>query len=168
MHHRSAMRAKVALLALAGVLFATGGAHADDYFGSDDGRVVYRLDKSRTKQQRLVIAGLAGGAVVFGGIGLLFHLDSRSASDRITEVGEHSGRTYTPEIDDQRSDALRSRNLAIAGYTIGGALVIASVVALLITEPGAELVTVGNEQQPSPVSIVPLPGGAVVGGTWSF
>jgi hypothetical protein len=162
------MRAKVLLLALAGVLAATGVARADDYFGGDDGRVVYRIDKDRSKNERLAIAGLAGGAVLFGGIGLLFHLDSRSASNEVSAVGSHTGRTYTPAVDDTRSGALQSRNLAIVGYSIGGALLVSSVVALLLTEPGAELVTVGTEPQPSPVSITPLPGGAAIGGTWSF
>lgn len=163
------MRAKVLLLALAGVLAAPGGARADDYFGGeDDGRVVYRIDKDRSKNERLVIAGLAGGAVLFGGIGLLFHLDSRSASNEVSAVGDHTGRAYTAELEDTRSDALRSRNLAIVSYSIGGALVVSSVVALLLTEPGAELVTVGTEAQPAPLSITPLPGGAAVGGTWSF
>lgn len=163
------MRAKLAFLALGAVFLATSGAHADDYFGGEEnGRVVYRIDGSRTKRQRVIIGALAGGAVAFGGIGLLFHLDSRSASNEVSAVGDHTGRTYTQALDDERSRAVRSRKLAIAGYAVGGALVIGTAIALVLTEPDAELIRVDDQPQPSPVSVAPLPGGAVVGGTWSF
>jgi hypothetical protein len=151
-------------------------ASAQDYFGDDapDDKIQFRTDIPRTTEQRIVIASLFGGAALFGGLGLLFHLDSRSKSDEVSAAGEHTGLIYDPSLEDTRKGALRSRTLAIVGYSLGGALVIAGAVALYLTEPGTRVVTVGEEKDepkpanPVPVSIVPIEGGAMVGGSWSF
>jgi hypothetical protein len=132
-----------------------------------DGDVQFQLERSRTKKQRVVILSLLGGAAVFGGVGLLFHLDSRSASDEVSAVGAHTGRVYDAALDDTRNRALRSRNLAIAGYAVGGAALVGALVAVIITEPGTEVFTVGTEAA-TPVSLAPRPGGFVVEKAWRF
>lgn len=163
---------------LVGITANAQPAHADsnDYFGQDapDEHVSFQVDKSRTKKQKIVIASLLGGTALFGGIGLLFHLDSRSASDEVGAVGTHTGLTYTPDLDDTRDRAYSSRTFAIVGYGIGGAFAIATVVALIMTQPGSERYTVGQEEEKkvppvvSRVTVAPTDGGAFVGGTWSF
>jgi hypothetical protein len=158
------------------VAFPSAHADSNDYFGKDapDEHISFQVDKSRTKKQKIVIASLAAGAVVFGGTGLLFHLDSRSAANEVGAVGLHTGMTYTPELDDTRSRAYSSRTFAIVGYSVGGAFVVATVVALIVTQPGSERYTVGSDEDESspPVvsglTVVPAVGGAYVGGTWSF
>jgi hypothetical protein len=164
------------LAALLAVAAPTAARAQTDYFGGDapPEDITFRTDKSRTTRQRILIAGLFGGAAVMGGVGLGFHLDSRSKSDQVSAVGDHTGRIYTPEVDDTRRAALRSRTLAIVGYGAGGALLVAGVIAYFVTEPGTRVVTVGKHKQdqppppPVPVSVAPLPGGAMAAAAWSF
>jgi hypothetical protein len=173
------MRAIALVLAPALTLCLQGAlsrpACADtDYFGEDAPTqdISFRTDIPRTRTQRIVIASLFGGAAVFGGLGLAFHLDSRSKSDEVSALGEHTGRIWDAAHEDTRASAETSRTLAIVGYSLGGALVIAGAVALYVTEPGTTIVTVGTERAAPaptvPVSLVPVRGGAVVGGAWSF
>jgi hypothetical protein len=167
-----------AAVLLLGLLGPPQLAHADsnDYFGQDapDEHVSFQVDKSRTKKQKIVIASLLAGTVVFGGVGLLFHLDSRSASNDVGAIGSHTGLTYTPELEDTRERALSSRTFAIVGYSLGGAFAIATVVTLIMTQPGSERYTVGRDEEDRvpPVegglTVAPTVGGAYVGGTWSF
>lgn len=121
-------------------------ARAEDYFGGDGPpAMTFRTQKARTRNQRLLLAGLFGGGVVAGGAGVLFHLDSRSKSDQISALPpDHTGRIYTDDVDDTRRGALRSRTLAAVGYGAGVAFLVAGVIAWSLTEPPTEVVTVGN------------------------
>lgn len=142
------MSGRILLVAAALVTAALPAtAQAEDYFGGDGPPpMTFRTEKSRTRNQRLLLAGLFGGAVVTGGAGVLFHLDSRSKSDQISALPpDHTGRIYTDEVDDTRRGALRSRTLAAVGYGAGAAFLIAGVVAWYLTEPGTEVVTVGRQ-----------------------
>ncbi len=153
---------------------SVGLAHADtDYFGDDAAskEVTFRVDRSRTTKQRLVIGALFGGAVLFGGAGVLFHLDSRNAADEVGAVGAHTGNVWSSSLEDTRRRGERSKFLAGAGYVLGGAFLVSSIVALIITEPGSDIVGVSSqpaEKRQIPVSLVPLPGGAMVGKAWLF
>ena len=182
MHHPGFMKLIVVLTSAAvlmlGVSVAAPSALADsnDYFGKDapDEHVSFHIEKSRTKKQKIRLAILGAGAVLFGGAGLLFHLDSRSASNEVGAVGTHTGRVYTSELDDTRDRAYSSRTFAIVGYSIGGAFAVATIVVAILTQPGTERYTVGQEEEgavppvTSGVSVSPTNGGAYVGGTWSF
>ncbi|HUH02468.1 MAG TPA: hypothetical protein VML75_10755 [Kofleriaceae bacterium] len=166
----------VPVVALACLATVPREACADtDYFGEDAPTqdISFRTDIPRTRNQRIVIASLFGGAALFGAVGVGFHLDSRSKSDAVSALGDHTRVTWDDSHESTRSSALRSRTLAIVGYSAGGVLLVAGTIALYLTEPGTNVVTVGDEAEtaPSPVvpvSLVPVRGGAVVGGTWSF
>lgn len=177
------MKRLVSAMVVAALLAPAASASAGDYFGQDapSHEISYRVDNPRTTRQRIVLGALFGGAALASGIGLAFHLDSRSKSNDVTETGELSGRTYDPAVDATRRGALRSRTRAIVAYGIGGALAAAGVVALILTDPGSHEVKVGKKKQESvppptvPVSLldvqpVLLRGGAGVQlrGTWSF
>jgi hypothetical protein len=171
------MPGRILLLAALAVAAAPSVAHAQDYFGGDapPEEITYRTDKPRTRNQRILLAGLFGGAALFGGAGLAFNLDSRSKSNQVSAVGDHTGRVYTDDVDDTRRGALRSRTLAIVGYSAGGACLIAGVIAFFVTEPSTEVVTVGKDKNKPPtptptvpMSVTPLPGGGMVGAAWSF
>jgi len=177
------MKQLVSAMVVAALLAPAASASAGDYFGKDapSDQITYRVDNPRTTRQRIVLGVLFGGAALAGGIGLAFHLDSRSKSDDVTETGELSGRTYDQAVDATRRGALRSRTRAIVAYGLGGALAAAGVVALVLTDPGSRQVKVGRKQQetvPSPIVPVSLldvqpvlvRGGAGVQlrGTWSF
>lgn len=151
-------------------------AHADgDYFNdaSEGKEITFQLDRPRTSGQRLLIGGLLAGAALSAGVGLYFHLDSRDKTGDVEAVDQHTGRIYTEEVAATRSGAFSSRRWAIAGYAVGGLFIAGTVVALAITDPGKERITVGKDgaEPPAPVmpvSILMVPGGALVGGAWSF
>lgn len=166
----------VPVVVLAGLATVPREACADtDYFGEDAPTqdITFRTDLPRTRNQRIVIASLFGGAALFGAVGLAFHLDSRSKSDEISALGDHTRVIWDDSHENTRTAARRSRTLAIAGYSAGGVLLVAGTIALYLTEPGTKVITVGEEAETAPapivpVSLVPVPGGAVVGRTWSF
>lgn len=167
----------IAFAVLCGLLALSAGpppARAQgDYFGKDapEEKVTFRKYKDRTPGQRLVIGSLFAGAALFSGIGVYFTLDSRSKANDVGAVGEHTGLIYTPEIDETREGALRSRKFAIVSYTIGGVFLAGAIAALYVTDPGSEVVSIGDEEPPKPpvpVSVTALPGGAMVEGTWRF
>lgn len=144
-----------------------------DYFGKRTvpQKVSFRQAKPRTRKQHILLASLFGGAVAFGGLGLYFHLDSRDASDEISLVGGEPSRTYDRSVDKTRDRALRSRVLAIVGYSVSGAFLVATIVAMAMTQPGEEIVTIDQEKAPKntvPVSVIPIRGGAMVGKAWRF
>src|SRR5688500_4877422 len=147
------MRAMVRSISALSLLLATlaGAAPARaqpaDYFQQGGtGDLTFTVDRERCTRQRVLIASLFGSSVLFGGVGVLFHIDSKNKSDEVsTDAGRHSGRIYTDELDDIRSAAIRSRNLAIASYAVGGGFLVGTLVAYLLTDPGQETVQVGTE-----------------------
>lgn len=162
--------AALALLFLA--LAWAGPARAQQqpgYFqqgGTDS--LVFKVDRERNTRQRVLIASLFGASILFGGVGVLFHIDSRNKSDEVsTDAGRHSGRIYTEELEDTRQAAIRSRNLTIASYSVGAGFLVGTFIAYLLTDPGQETVRVGTEAA-SRVMVAPTRGGALVGGAWSF
>lgn len=157
-------------LALTLALAGAGRAHAQqDYFqsGSSDA-FTFVVDRERTTEQRVLIASLFGGSVLFGAIGVVFHIDSKNKSDEVsTDSGRHSGRIYTEDLEDTRQAAVRSRNLTIASYALGGGFLVGTFIAYLLTDPGEETVHVGTEAA-ARLRVEPTDGGALVGGAWSF
>lgn len=148
-------------------------ANQPDYFGNKQvsQKVSFRQAKPRTHKQHMILAGLFGGALAFGGVGLYFHLDSRDATDKLQIATLEPTLTYDRTVDSTRDRAFRSRTVAIVGYSIAGAFLAATVVALAMTQPGDEIVTVDDAAEPKtvvPVSIAPTRGGAMVGKAWSF
>ncbi len=164
----------IAALSALLLLALAGRAHGQErYF--QEGRtdtISFNVDRKRNTQQRILIASLFGGTVVFGGVGLLFHIDSKNKADEVsTDSGRHTGRIYSEELDDTRSAAIRSRNFAIASYALGGGLLVGTFIAYLLTDPGQETIHVGTEPDHDPgarLMVAPIEGGALVGGGWRF
>ena len=162
-------------LALALAAAAPEPASAQEYFGAAAAPMTFEVDKPRTKEARILIASLFGGAVVFAGGGLLFHLHSRNQADEVsTRTDRHTGKVYTEELDATRRDAVRSGRFAVAGYAIGSGFLVASFVAYLVTDPGTETIRVGEPEQAPPPSapprvlVAPIEGGGLVGAAWTF
>lgn len=126
--------------------------------------IVITSPGERSTNNKLLLAGLAGAGVIAGGIGLYFHLDSRSASNDVN-ASLFTGEAWTAEDAALVEQADRSRSRAIVGYSIGGAFLIGAVVALIVTEPASETIVIQPKASPT---VTPTPGGAVVGGRWSF
>jgi hypothetical protein len=162
----------VALATLLAIASPAGAqALSSDYFNNQttDDDLSFRVDKPRTNTERIVIASLFGGALVFGGLGVAMHVRSSNKSDEVSSEGEHTGLVWTPERDSIREDAELARTLSIGAYSIGGGLVIAGLVTFILTDPGTEVVKIGEDTQPSAQTTFSIvPGGAVVGSEWSF
>jgi hypothetical protein len=128
--------------------------------------VKYRAERSR--QNITTVALLGGAGLLFGGVGLYFHFDSRSATDDV-KADSYSGRTWTPDREDTFDRAHRSAALAGVGYGIGGAFLIATAVMYMATEPPLEEIVIHSHTDQAPVTMVtPLPGGAFVSRGWEF
>lgn len=131
--------------------------------------IVIQTPGERTGRQIALAAGLAGGAALLGGIGLYFHLDSKSASDELS-ADRATNQAWSPALQDTYDRAHRSRVAAGVFYGVGGALVVASVVTLILTEPKTETTILHPRAAGgAPLPMVALgPDGAVLGGRWSF
>lgn len=127
--------------------------------------IVIETPGERTTNNKLVLGGIAGLGVVAGALGVYFHLDSRSASDAVS-ADALTGRAWTQEEVDLVDRASSSRTNAAVAYSLGGALLIGAVIALIVTEPPSET-TVIRPHTGTP-TVMPTSGGAMVGGVWSF
>jgi hypothetical protein len=137
---------------------ADGGA---GYFAAPRGKdIVVKMHPDRSRQNVAGIAITAGAGLLFGGLGLYFHLESKSATE---EVGakKFTGVAWSDELQDTYDHANNSAVAAGVLYGLGGAALVGAAIAYMITEPEVEThvihphVAVGK-------------GGAVIGGAWSF
>lgn len=143
-----------------------GGA---DYFPAPTGKdIVLEIPGERSNRDIALCAGLAGGGVVLAGLGVYFNLDSRSAADAVT-AHQNSGRVWTPAYAADVTQAHDSAIRAGIGYGVGGALLLASAVMWVITEPKTErrIIHPHGTGKSAPI-LAPTPGGALLGGQWSF
>jgi len=145
---------------------ADGGG---SYFASPKGHdYTIRTYPDRTKNNILALSIMGGTSVVLGGIGLYFHLDSR---DKSSELSAHrlTGIAWTPDLQSKYDEAHRSATMAGVFYGIGGALLLGTAIAYIVTEPKQQEIVVHPHIDSKPTALVaPLRGGALVGGTWSF
>jgi hypothetical protein len=126
--------------------------------------IVITVDRDRDAKNIAILAALAGGGAVLGAFGVYFNLDSRDAAKAISP----SSPTGVPWLAPQQADYDRAHSSAVkAGifYGVGGAAVIGSIVYLIITAPGSETTVIHPHYAPT---VAPTPGGAVLGGAWSF
>jgi hypothetical protein len=147
----------------------TPGAMVDDSYGPRAGRDIYIKsypDRSRNNVLGLSIAGGAG--VLLGAVGLYFHLDSRDLSSQVN-AQKFTGEAWTPEHQAAYDSANRSAVVAGVFYGIGGAVLLGTAIAYMVTEPKMETMVIRPHTSPKPTALVaPTRGGALIGGTWSF
>lgn len=150
-----------------------GGAPCADggprYFAAPKGKdIVIRSYPDRSSTSIYAMSIAAGIGVVLGGVGVYYHLDSR---DQANKINAHSftGQTWTPDraviYDEAHSSAVK----AGVFYGIGGAFLLGTAIAYIVTEPKMETTVIHPHTDPKPTALIaPTPGGALVGGTWSF
>ncbi len=129
--------------------------------------IVIETPGERSTENKLLLAALAGAGVLAGGLGLYWHLDARSASNDVSS-DSFTGRAWTAEDAALVDQADRSRGRAVVAYGIGGGLLVAAVVALIMTEPASETTVIRPHAPPLNPVVTPVPGGAVLGGGWRF
>ncbi len=136
--------------------------------GARRGRdIVVRYTPNRTKQNITLVASIAGGAVLFGAIGLYFHFDANSASDEVS-AKTFTGRAWTAERQEYFDQAERSSTIAGVMYGIGGALLLTTAVVYIVTEPSREEIVITPRSATPKPTVSPTRGGAIVGGAWRF
>jgi hypothetical protein len=122
--------------------------------------IVVTTPGERSTRNIAILASIAGAAAVFGGVGVYFNVQSKSAADdvsatRPTSLSWTAGRQAT--YDRAHDDAVK----AGVFYGIGGALLVGAVVGLIVTVPRDETTVIHPH-------VTVQPGGATLGGTWSF
>jgi hypothetical protein len=122
----------------------------------------------RSKTNMFMLGGLAAGGLLMGAVGLYFHLDARSASDEVA-ANSFTGEPWSPERQEVYDRAHSSSTAAGVFYGIGGALLLASAITFIVTEPKPETMVIQPHRDPKPTALVaPIKGGAIVGGAWRF
>jgi hypothetical protein len=122
--------------------------------------IVVTTPGERTTKNIAILASIAGAGVLFGGVGVYYNLDSRSAAN---DVSAHRPMSV-PWTSDRQATYDRAHDSAIkAGifYGVGGALLVGAAVALIVTQPKDETTIIHPHLEVGP-------GGATLGGTWSF
>jgi hypothetical protein len=165
---RVAANVAAAVIALAP---ARGEAQPDYFNSRPAGRPTYRVEGERSTAQWVALGSLAGAATVAGAVGVAFTLRYQdAASDVEAFAGEPTNLVYTEAVDARRRDAERASVVAGIAYGAGGGLLAAVVITYIVTEPDDELRTYGSggvSRGAKPL-FVPVAGGAVVGGRWTF
>lgn len=157
---------RLVLAACALALVVPRGARADQPV--EKGDIVVETPGERSLDNELVVGGVAGAGVIVSALGVYFHLDGRSAADKVS-ADSYTGKAWTTDKNALVDRADRDRTRAIACYSVGGALLVGAIVAWIITEPKSSTTVIHPHGLGSPsASLSPTDGGALVGGTWSF
>jgi|HubBroStandDraft_6_1064221.scaffolds.fasta_scaffold169310_3 hypothetical protein len=158
--------------AIAAVLGASPPIHADapaavvgnaNVVGADH-PIVVTTPGERSAQNIQLVAGIAGIGLVLTGLGVFYHLDSRSTSNTVSA----SGPTDQPWTDADQAQYDHAHSLAVeAGvfYGLGGAVLVGALVMWLVTAPDEQRVVIQPRVMPT---VTPAPGGALLGGAWRF
>ncbi len=114
----------------------------------------------RSTENIAILASIAGAGALLGGVGVYYNLDSKSAAD---SVSAHSP-TSTPWTPQRQATYDRAHDSGVkAGifYGVGAAMIVGAVVGLIATVPPSETTVIHPH-------ITVQPGGATLGGSWSF
>ncbi|MGE0550854.1 MAG: hypothetical protein AB7O24_07330 [Kofleriaceae bacterium] len=132
---------------------------------AEERTIVVETPRDRTMSNKVMVGSMFGAGVLLGGLGLKWHLDSRSAANEVAS-NVPTGRAWSQADVAQVEKADDAGTKAIVAYGVGGALLIAAVVTFIVTDPGSETTVLkGNTITPT---VAPAPGGAVLGSSWSF
>lgn len=131
------------------------------YFAAPKGKdIVIKQYPDRSRTNVIALWSTAGAGVLLGGVGLAFHLDYRSKSDDLASK-RFTGAPWTEGRQATYDDAHRSSVYAGVFYGLGGATLLAATIAFIVTEPKAETIIIHPH-------VDPKPGGAIIGGGFSF
>lgn len=122
--------------------------------------IVITTPGERSRNNIIAIASVAGAGALLAGIGVYYNLDAKSAADSVSTSGP-VGVPWTPARQATYDQAHDSSVKAGVFYGIGGAALVGAAIALIVTTPKSETTIIHPH-------VAPTPGGAMLGGTWSF
>jgi hypothetical protein len=122
---------------------------------------------SRSTTTIIVLASVAGAAVVMGGIGVYWNLDAQSAANNVS-ASMPTGLPWTAADQQEYERAHDSSVKAGVFYGIGGGLLIGAVVGLILTVPPSTKSVIHPSMARVVPTLSPAHGGGVFGGAWSF
>jgi len=128
--------------------------------------IVIHTPGERSQNNIITLWSVAGAGALIGAIGLYYNLDARSASNDVNAVSQ-AHLPWTPQLQAKFDQAHDSSTKAAVFYSIGGAVVVGAIVGAILTQPKDET-TVIHPHGTGTALVAPTPGGAVVGGAWSF
>lgn len=126
--------------------------------------ITIEVPGERSRDNKLLVGGLAAGGALVTALAVYWHLDSRDASDEVS-AGEPTGKAWTDEQVGLVDRADRSRTRAIVAYSLGGAILIGTIVTYIVTAPKSEITVIHTG-----VAIAPVEhgNGGMVTRMWSF
>jgi hypothetical protein len=127
--------------------------------------IVIEIPGERSTANVVALAGIAGAGAIAGAIGVYFNLDARSAQQDVS-ADRFLNRPWTQAQVDLVERADRSSTRAGICYGIGGALLLGAAIAFIVTDPKSETSVIRTTR--ATPTVVPAPGGAVLGGAWRF
>ena len=122
--------------------------------------IVVTTPGERSTQNIAILAGVAGAGALLGGVGVYFNLDSRSAADSVS-ANSPTSTPWTPQRQATYDQAHDSGVKAEIFYGLGAACIVGAVIGLIVTVPASETTVIHPH-------VTVQPGGATLGGTWSF
>jgi hypothetical protein len=122
---------------------------------------------SRSRNTDIVLASLAGAAVIFGGIGVYWNLDANTAANNVSATAP-TGLPWNAAEQHEYDRAHDSSVKAGVFYGVGGALLIGAAVGLIVTAPAPHKDVIHPRMAHAVPTLAPAPGGAVFGGAWRF
>ncbi len=116
----------------------------------------------------VVLGSIAAGGALLGLVGVAFNLDSQSQANKVTLV-QATSIPWTP-ADQKAYDRAHSSGV-VAGvfYGLGGAALFTAAIAYIVTAPKDEVTAIRPHGYGGPQpTVAPTPGGAILGGAWTF
>lgn len=120
--------------------------------------------RDRDGQNVALLASIAGAGALLAGVGVYYNLDSRDAAAAVSPTMA-TGAAWTAARQADYDRAHDSGVKAGIFYGLGGAALITATVMFIATAPGTETTVIHPHSTPT---VAPTPGGAVLGGAWSF
>jgi len=126
--------------------------------------IVVTTDRDRDSKNIAILASIAGAGAILAGVGVYYNLDSQDAANAVSPRMP-TGAAWTADRQADYDRAHESGVKAGIFYGLGGAALITATVMFIVTAPGSETTVIHPHYAPT---VAPTPGGAMLGGTWSF